>query len=671
MLAACGGGSGPEERLATESTQAPYLPLMGQARQGKRAPLAASAAAPLPSPDQLMNWAERSYAALFPGPQTTLTSGALVYRFYPQSGNYLGVLGQDVLALGPPTGNQVVTVGTLAQFAEVVATQSAISDEQAARFLLHAQIAASDEDIASVRSLGYEGWLESQFALPPGETTWDWLEQRGYGTVDRQQYYNGGHPYFELAANRQLFTTPDALRKRIQVTLTEYFVVSVSGTLIPWPHFAYATYWDGLGSHAFGNFRDLLEHVTLCVAMGIYLNTAGNQKEDPATGRVPDENYAREVMQLFTIGLYELAPDGSLRLDAQGRPMETYRADDVTQLARVFTGYDLDRSGPMFQSLVGNQQLPTHPYTRRPMRFDASRHSTLEARFLGTTVPAGTPGPQALKIALDTLFNHANVGPFFGRQLIQRLVTSHPSPAYVGRVAAAFANNGRGVRGDMRAVIRAVLLDDEARGDAGLVSPTFGKLREPALRLLQWVRTFRMVSRAGSWKWGRPYGDSDADFGQRLFWSPSVFNFFRPGYVPPGTALADRGMTAPEFQIVNEASVAQYVNVLHQQLLLGPYIFAPERRDNDRTEPSPQSGIGDMVPDYSREADIAHNATALVDRLALLMCAGQLSAATRTRIVAALETRPLAADSPPVDKQAQVALALILLMVSPEYLVQK
>ena len=626
----------------------------------------------LPTATELLDWAERQYPQFFPDHRPDVFESPYVYRHYPATGNYVGVAEGHVYVLGTISAGQLLHVGALADFTQLVlATKIAFSDEQAARFLLHAQVAASDEDIASVRSLGYEAWLESQFALASGETAWDWLEQRGYGTVDRHELYDSGASFFDLAAYRQLLTAPDTLRKRIQLALTEYFVVSLVSTPLPWPHFAYATYWDDLGSQAFGNFRDLLERVTLSAAMGAYLNTAGNQKENSASGRVPDENYAREVMQLFTIGLYELQSNGSLRRDAQGKPIETYGTDDVTQLARVFTGYDLDFSGPKFQSLVGNRSMPTHPYTRRSMRFDATRHSTLEARFLSTTVPAATAGPQALKIALDALFNHSNVGPFFGRQLIQRLVTSDPSPAYVGRVAAAFANNGRGVRGDMRAVIRAVLLDDEARSDTGLRSTTFGKLREPALRFLQWGRTFRMVSRAGSWKWGFAYGDPAFFHGQRLFWSPSVFNFFRPGYVPPGTALAANGTTAPEFQIVNESSVAQYVNMLEIMLLQGPWIFAPERRDNDQDEPSAQSGIGDMVPDYSREAAIAYDAKALVDRLALLMCAGQSSVATRQRIVTALQARQIAADAPPFDKQVRVAQVLLLLMVSPEYLVQK
>ncbi len=683
LLAACSGAPEPAQRMLTETSvdRPDVLP-----RPLPRAmPAGPRGIRRIPTPDQFFAFIQTAFADLFPGNPPTQNidvapsdpGGAdaqrLSYRIYA-NGNIVGALGGQILVISPVlTGGALVRIGTLADFADAVFPRYApTTREQAARFLLHAQVGLVDEEIDAVMTLGYEQWLQTQFALPLGETAWDWLASRGYGVVDRHEYYSGGAPFFDLAAFRQVIAAPDTLRKRVQLALTEYFVVSLALAGPAWPHFVYATFWDGLGERAFGNFRDLLEFVTLSAAMGVFLNTAGNLKEDPATGRVPDENYAREVMQLFTIGLYELNPDGTLRRDGQGRPIETYGADDVTQLARVFTGYEVDESGPREATVVGNRTVPTYPYSRRPMRFTPERHSTLEARFLGVTVPAGASGAQALRIALDRLFGHPNVGPFFGRQLIQRLVTSDPSPAYVGRVAAAFADNGQGVRGDMQAVIAAVLLDQEARGEAGLASPRHGKLREPALRILQWARTFRLRSKAGSWKFGSsPYGDPFYDFGQRLFWAPSVFNFFRPGFVPPGTELATRGATAPEFQIVNEASVAQYANVLTLMVLDGPWVFAPERPDNDQSVPSAQSGVGDLTPDYSREIAVAHDADALLQRLNLLLCAGQMSAATRVRLAAALQEMPVAAASNARTRQGRVAQAVLMMMLCPEYLVQK
>lgn len=663
VLAACTDDDSAQQALPPPSGAQAAPPALRKAL-GFRASAQRS-----PSASELFDWAERSYPQWFAPHSANRLLAPYTYRYYETTGNYLGVSGQDVYLLGPLSGGQLLHVGRLSDFgAQVYPRFTPATRSQAMRFLLQAQVGATDADIDAVLAQGYEGWLQAQFALPLGETAWDWLDQRGYGTVDRHEYYSGGAPAFDFAAFRQFASAPDGLRKRIQLALTEIFVVSLASGGPAWPHFIYATYWDGLGEHAFGNFRSLLEFVTLSAAMGSYLNTSGNLKENPATGRVPDENYAREVMQLFTIGLHQLEADGTPKRDAQGRPIESYSADDVSQLARVFTGYRVDEDGPSFTSVVGNRPVPTHAYSRRAMRFDAEQHSMLEARFLGATVPAGTPGPQALGMALDTLFKHPNVGPFFGRQLIQRLVTSEPSPAYVARVAAAFDDNGVGVRGDMQAVIAAVLLDEEARSEAGLSSPRHGKLREPAVRLLQWARTFGLRSKAGSWKFGIAYGDPAYDFGQRLFWSPSVFNFFRPGFVPPGTALAATGSTAPEFQIVNEASVAQYANALTQLVLDGPWVFAPDRRDNDQAVPSPQSGVGDMVPDYSREIAIAHDPAALLDRLNLLLCAGQLSSATRARLATALDAWPTGTER---DRRSRVAQAVLAIMLCPEYLVQK
>ena len=683
MLAACGAVDEPVQRMLSEEPQS-RPGLLGNLSDGapQRRTLAAGTT-PTPTAEQFFTFIQTVHAQHFPGSPATQTllnppalagkAGAkrLDYRLYG-NGSAVGILDGQVLVISQAlTGGALMNAGTLAQFAtQIFPRFMPATREQAARFLLQGQIAATDEDIAAVMTLGFAGWLRAQFSMPHDDRAWDWLESRGYGVVDKQAYYDGGHPFFDLAAYRQILSGPDGVRRRVQLMLTEYFVVSLGSTQPPWPHFAYATFWDGLGDHAFGNFRNLLEFVTLSASMGAFLNTAGNQKEDPTTGRVPDENYAREVMQLFTIGLYELNPDGTVRRDAAGRPLETYGAADVTELARVFTGYQIDDSGPRITPLVGGGWRPAYPYSRRAMRFVPELHSLQPVRFLGTVIPAGTPGPEALRRALDTLFMHPNVGPFFGRQLIQRLVTSDPSPAYVGRVAAAFNDNGEGVRGDMKAVISAVLLDEEARGNDSLQSATFGRLREPAMRFLQWGRTFRLVSKAGSWKWGFDYANPDLFHGQRLFWAPSVFNFFRPGYVPPGTPMAARGATAPEFQIINESSVAQYVNMLEQHLLEGVWVHAPDRPDYDFMTPSPASGY-DMPVDYSREAPLAHSTRELVTRLNLLMCAGQLSARTVDRIVAALDAEPIDIYASQRSRHIRVARALMLVMVCPEYLVQK
>jgi uncharacterized protein (DUF1800 family) len=542
---------------------------------------------------------------------------------------------------------------------------AARNDAEAARFLFQAQAYATPTDIASVRSGNFAAWLSAQYAKPLGPTGWDWLNARGYDTIDSAtRYFQNAYPGDFMIWN-QLMTAPDPLRKRSALALSEFFVVSLSGLNGPWSGHAIAAWWDLLVAHAFGNFRQLLEAVTLNAAMGYYLNTKGNLKEDPAKGRVPDENYAREVMQLFSIGLYQLNLDGTEKRDAHGNRIESYSQADVTNLARVFTGYDVDMSQNVSTNLL-NVKVPNTSSWRLPMTLSASRHSTLAATFLGVTVPANTPGAVALNTALETLFNHPNVGPFFGRQMIQRLVTSNPSPAYVGRVAEAFNNNGSGVRGDLKAVWSAILLDDEARSPAGLTQASYGRLREPMLRLVQWGRTFGITSALGSWKIG-DLSNTASQLGQSPLRSPSVFNYFRPGYVPPSTALATSKAVAPEFQLVNESSVAGYLNFIQGVVQNGIYVNAP---DQPNTASNASNGY-DITAAYTGELALVTDASALVRHLALLLCADQLASNTRTLIVDALNATPVTAASTDAVKRNRVAAAVLMVMASAEYLVQK
>nr|WP_315495620.1 DUF1800 domain-containing protein [uncultured Rhodoferax sp.] len=543
--------------------------------------------------------------------------------------------------------------------------------EDAARFLLQAQFSASDAEIAAVQQHTYSDWLAQQFDAPLGQTGWDWLNERGYGRIDNTtRYFDHFYPGDYMVWN-QLMTAPDAVRKRLALALSEFFVVSLTGLDFAWRSHAMAHYWDTLARHALGNFRDLLEEVTLNPAMGHYLNTKGNQKENAATGRVPDENYAREVMQLFTIGLVQLNPDGTEGIGANGQRLETYTQSDVTQLARVFTGYDFDQRQNVTVVLDpdGKRKVGNTNFTKQHMMFTANRHSEQEVRFLGTTIAAKTSGSDALKKALDTLFQHPNVGPFFGKQMIQRLVTSNPSPAYVARVSAVFADNGAGVRGDLRAVFAAILLDDEARSPAGLSNPQFGRLREPMLRLVQWGRTFGIASAQGSWKIG-DLSNPATQLGQSPLRSPSVFNFFRPGYVPPATQMAASGAAAPEFQIVTESSVAGYINYLQGVVRNGIYVNDPDLPNNVNNSKNPKNGF-DIKASYTTELALATDAKALVARLNLLLCAGQLPLALQARMVTALNAAPLNATSPPDKRLDRVAAAVLLTMAAPQYLVQK
>ena len=547
---------------------------------------------------------------------------------------------------------------------------NALTDEDAARFLLQSQLDASDTNISAVRSVTFAAYLQQEFAKPVGQTGWDWLEARGYGVSDTNRYFFSTYPA-EFMLWQQLFTANDGMRKRVALALSEFFVASMQSAEFTWRGHGYAQYWDVLGKNAFGNYRQLLEDVTLNPAMGYFLNTKGNQKEDTKTGRSPDENYGREVMQLFSIGLYQLNLDGTEKTSG-GKKIETYTQDDVSNIARAFTGYDFDNSDGIKVAVQKSDGSGPDSYTidsrdtaRKPMALNATRHSTLAATFLGTTVAAGATGAVALKAALDALFNHPNVGPFFGRQMIQRLVTSNPSPAYVARVAGAFNNNGAGVRGDLKAVWMAILLDDEARSAQTLASADFGKLREPMLRFIQWGRSFGLNSAAGSWKLFATTR-SDNSLGQSPLFSPSVFNFFRPGFVPPSTALAVTKSPAPEFQLVNETTVGGYLNYMQDVIRNGIYTYDPAVPQNTYV-----ARVQDMTTPYTAELALVNDPAALVRRLSLILCAGQMSAGNQKLIADALAVTPITATSTAAKKLDRVAAAVLLVMASPEYLVQK
>lgn len=531
------------------------------------------------------------------------------------------------------------------------------TDAEAARFLHQASLSASTGEILELRSEGYEPWLNRQINAAIERTGRTFLADRGFDRVDANRFYNGTITGDYMIWS-QLLSGGNRVRKRIAFALSEFFVVSLVGLNGQWRGPMIGEYWDILNRHAFGNFRDLLQDITLNPAMGVFLNTRGNRRAD-SSGRVPDENYAREVMQLFTIGLFELNPDGTNRL-VGGNPVETYTSADVSGLARVFTGYDYDRFGLTATTEVGGtQQILDPEFVRRPMTADPARwaparttgfHSPEAKTFLGLTIPAGTNAAESLRLALDHLFNHANVGPFFARQMIQRLVTSNPSPAYVGRVAAVFANNGSGRRGDLAAVFRAILLDNEALDPANVANPNFGKLREPVLRFAQLARTFGARSNSGNWLIG-DLSDAAGALGQSPLRAPSVFNFFRPGYFPPNTEIANRNLLAPEFQLVNETATAGYINFIER-------VVAGTR-------------FNDITLDFSAEIAIAQDAAALLDRLDLLLTGRQLSTSARDTIRAAMEDVPVTATSSDADKRRRVQIGVVLILASTDYLVQK
>jgi uncharacterized protein (DUF1800 family) len=538
---------------------------------------------------------------------TVLTAAALLGAC---GGGGVGSGSGDVQPQTPPTG-------------------AAPTSAEASRFLAQAGFGATDAQIERVKTLGYAGWLDEQFSAERTQSHYDWMLAKGYGTEANISNFSGT----DNTLWRKLVSSPDVLRQRMTLALSEIFVVSMAGLPVNWRGFVAAAYVDVLEANAFGTYRNLLQAVTLSPAMGVYLNLRGNRKADAATGRVPDENYAREVLQLFSLGLAELNPDGSVKRDASGKALETYTQDTITGLARVFTGWDYD----------GASRTETS-YTQRPLVVNTARHEPGEKRFLGTTIAAGTAPAAAMQQALDVIAAHPNVGPFIGRQLIQRLVASNPSAAYVGRVAAVFNDNGKGVRGDLKAVLRAVLLDTEARRAPAPGDTTRGLLREPIVRFVQWARTFGATSPTELWNIGN-LSDPATRLGQSPLRSPSVFNFFRPGYVPPNSALGSLGVTAPEFQITHETTVVGWAN--YAQTFVA-------------------SGVGEVRPDYAAELALAGDPAALVKRVALLLAADALPTATLELITQAVASIAATTDA---GRNNRVYAAVHLVLCAPDYLV--
>jgi len=449
------------------------------------------------------------------------------------------------------------------------------------------------------------------------------------------------------------------LRQRVAFALSQIFVISVEdGSLTAWGD-ASAAYGDLLYRDAFANFRVLLDDITHSDAMGKFLsflyNVQGSAPTSTSPGTVPDQNFAREVMQLFTIGLVKLDLSGEPILDAKtGQPIPTYSQNDVIGASNVMTGfgpYDYPKDIPSdFKydgSLYGREDFQFKPTVSYPQY-----HSTIAKSFLSVTIPVSTtPNPDGdLKLFLDTLFNHQNVGPFIGKQLIQRLVTSNPSSGYVERIAAVFNNNGSGVRGDLGAVISAILLDPEARNDSSVTTPTFGKIREPILRMAQILRLLGGKPGADGTFGFAPY-DPSLQLGQYPFLAGSVFNFYYPDFSPPLTALAAKGLVSPEMQITTTETVYR----LDQ--FLAP-IFAGAGWN-----------VGGTTPSYAFTLDyggwlplVASNA--LVDQLNLAFMSGQMSAALQSDIAAEVAATKGGA-------QSQLAQALRVMIDSPEYIVQK
>ena len=507
-----------------------------------------------------------------------------------------------------------------------------ITKAEAFQFLNQASFGATETDASRVIAMGYEAWVDEQLLQPAS------LQLPHVQSVLPPQFPFQLQPDRVDIWFRNALSANDQLRQRVAFALSEIMVVSQLGALSDTPY-GLADYYDVLVENAFGNYRDLIEDVTLHPSMGVYLSMLGNERPNPALNIRPDENFARELMQLFSIGLVELNNDGSTRLDGLNQPIPTYNQAIIEGFAHVYTGwtYAGAPSFPQARQNNANQVIPMQLY---PNFHDTGAKAVLN----GVVIPAGQTGDQDLADALDNIFSHPNVGPFIAIRLIQRLVTSNPSPAYVDRVASVFNNNGSGIRGDLGAVVKAILLDAEARPD--LPMEIDGKIKEPLLRVTQLWRAYNATSISGRY----PLEAAYILFGQGPLQASHVFNFFSPFFAPPGE-IRNASLVAPELQIATEYLSTQFTNFMFFQCF-------------GLNQTNTQLNDNDIYIDFSEEMAVAADVDALIDMVADKLLAGNISDPLRQEIAGML------AVIPPGEPALRAAETIYFVVTSPEFAYQ-
>ncbi len=527
-----------------------------------------------------------------------------------------------------------------------------LTESEASRFLAQTTFGPRLDEIADLQTQGPEAWLDAQMALPVTRIL----------PVVQSQPDGAQLLGPRLRANWETFiTADDQLRQRVAFALSEIMVVSQLGYECAECPLGMASYYDTLAENAFGNYRDLLEDATLHPVMGFYLSMLGNARADLVANTRADENFAREIMQLFSIGLVMLNPDGSVQM-MDDEPIPTYNIDHVKELARVFTGWTWAGT-PSWEFPEADQLVPMEPYREgetAPFHDYGSKLIVGHGGILTTTsVPDNQPPEDDLALALDTLFNHPNVGPFLSSQLIQKLVTSNPSQEYVARVSAVFADDGTGVRGNLAAVVRAILLDPEARNPATHAPDSFGKLREPILRLTHMWRSLEAEFDVGGA--ANNFIFLGLQLGQSPLQAPSVFNFYRPDY--ESNFVDDPALVAPEFQINTESRLVNYQNLLRELTIAGFSGGATTTFYHVVMD-------GDLI-----RAPLLQSPEAFIDRIDLLFFGGAMAGQTRTVLLDLLENYRIengeVAGLDTSDLTLRAAITLYVALSSPQYLIQK
>lgn len=542
----------------------------------------------------------------------------------------------------------------------------------AARFLSQTSFGVTAKDIDYIIKHDKETWFENQLNQAQSVQL-ELLDERlkVFGYVPDGNYFEPDLWYRRLMRSDIWWETAvwgeDQLRQRVAFALSQILVVSQQGNNTYSRERGFAHYHDLLAHHALGNYEDLLIEISTNPIMGVYLSSINNPKTNPLLGVRPDENYARELLQLFSIGLDELNLDGTPKLDANGKKIPTYDQNKVKEFARVFTGWSLAGSNSFAEFGVWGDQ-PTNVLSLKPF---ADAHDTDEKVLLNSEIiPAGNTPEADLRAAIRNIMKHDNVGPFICKKLIQYLITSNPSPEYVARVARVFNNNGSDVKGDMKAVVRAIYFDQEARTPSVQSQHYFGKPREFPLMVSGLWRTFKaqgielkndMNIRVNTFR----YVNDGLNEEQSAFAAPSVFNYYQSHFSPPGL-LSKNQLLAPEFQLLNQGSSISQAN------LLASMIFNRHKDDPDLFKDTGQAWGVVLVwanppvkakLNLTTEIALASNPNALVDRLNLLLTQGQISNEDSQRIA-----QHISLLTDPLDRVYEAAF---LMAISPEYAVQK
>ena len=529
----------------------------------------------------------------------------------------------------------------------------------ASRFLAQSTFGGDMATIQMVAAMGYEAWLTEQFTLPYVASTpiMNRMHQL-YGEPEEEDEV-GSAATWQQAFFQQVTKCPALLRMRMAFIWSQIMVINNRSDLFEDFGIASSSYYDLMLSNSFTNYRSLIEDVTYSPTMGIFLSHLNNPKADPIQNIHPDENYAREIMQLFSIGLWKLNSDGSRLRDQNNQFIPTYNNQDIKEFAQVFTGLGPGNPEGEFGGLNDEFGNETFQY---PMKIYPSYHDDSEKNLLdGFSIPAGLSGEEDINRTLDHLSTHQNTAPFISKSLIRFLTTSNPSPAYVSRVASVFKPQEEN---NFEEVIKAILLDPEARKKPNPEVYTFGKLKEPLVRFLHFFKILPISANQNDdylFEWDC----LDQSFSQVPLFAPSVFNYFLPEYTPPGL-IGQSYLEAPEFQILNSTNSIGFINELDKltvrQLYFNACVDEFFEEEPELLEEA-ESLEEDTYADYSRLLEKAYNPSELLDYLNILLLHGALGDQSKATITSAIQQLE--------EPKDRVRMALYLIMISPDYAILK